>query len=183
MDRRQKKTRQAVYDAFTGLLGRKNYSSITVQEIIDAADIGRSTFYTHYETKDDLLKSLCEEVFSHVFSTEPEKEKNHDFSHHHGVKARITHILYHLEEHMDFMTGILAGDGGELFMNYFKVYLDRLFSPCVQNTSSPVPRDYLLSHMICDFAETVRWWTKHPDHSPEEISSFFFETTPVNDCE
>ena len=32
----------------------------------------------------------------------------------------------------------------------------------------------------CDFAETVRWWTKNQTYSPEEISGFFFETTPVN---
>ena len=36
----------------------------------------------------------------------------------------------------------------------------------------------MLNHIVCDFAETVRWWMRHPEYSPEEISDFFFSTTP-----
>ena len=59
MDRRQRKTRQLVLSAFTELLSKKKYSDITVGEIIEKADVGRATFYAHFETKDFLLKELC----------------------------------------------------------------------------------------------------------------------------
>lgn len=99
MDRRQQKTRQAIFGAFRNLLERKSFGSITVQEIIDEANVGRSTFYAHFETKDDLLKAMCTEIFQHVFSDDLKKESNHDFSHAgHDFSKEITHILYHLQD-------------------------------------------------------------------------------------
>ena len=66
MERRRKKTRAAILAAFQELLACKRYENITVQDIIDAADVGRSTFYTHFETKDMLLRAMCEDIISHV---------------------------------------------------------------------------------------------------------------------
>ena len=59
MDRRQKKSREAIFGAFTELLSKKHYNQITVGEIIEKADVGRATFYAHFETKDFLLKELA----------------------------------------------------------------------------------------------------------------------------
>ena len=63
MDRRQRKTREAIFKAFTELLSRKNFDQMTVGEIIESADIGRATFYSHFETKDYLLEEFCKELF------------------------------------------------------------------------------------------------------------------------
>ncbi len=177
MDRRQRKTREAIYRAFTDLLKEKSYAKITVQDIIDRADIGRTTFYGHFETKDALLKSFCTDIFDHVFSEDLDKEKTHDFSHDHNMRARTTHVLYHLQEHLGDLAGILSGESDAVFMDFFKEKLKELFVPSLPKDSA-VPQDFLLNHMVCDFSETVRWWTKHGRYSPEEISVFLFETMP-----
>ncbi|MBE6128992.1 MAG: TetR/AcrR family transcriptional regulator [Erysipelotrichaceae bacterium] len=179
MDRRQKKTRQAVFDAFTHLLEEKTYSNITVQDIIDEADIGRSTFYSHFETKDELLKALCTEIFEHVFAEKLTKENTHDFSsRRNDLAAELTHILYHLKDSSRYISRILSCESGEMFMQYFKEYLARIFAGELEKKKTDIPKDYLLNHMVCDFAETVRWWMNHPEYSPEDISGFFLSTTP-----
>ena len=179
MDRRQKKTRQAVYDAFIRLLENKAYSNITVQEIIDEANIGRSTFYSHFETKDELLKALCTEIFDHVFSDNLSQESTHDFSAaDKDIRYEITHILYHLQDNAGYIKRILSCESGEIFMRYFKEYLNVVFDDALNQSISDIPRDYIMNHMVCDFAETVRWWMKHSSYSPEDISRFFFFTTP-----
>lgn len=179
MDRRQRRTRSLIFTAFSALLERKSYTSMTVQDIIDEADIGRSTFYAHFETKDELLKALCIEIFEHVFSDELLSEENHDFSHHSTFKDRITHILYHLQEKQQSIKGLFSGECGEVFLRYLKEYLYFVFDEHII-VKDNIPRDYAMDIAVAAFAETVRWWLKeHCEYSPEEISSFYFESVDI----
>ena len=70
IDRRISKTKKAIYQAFLQLLNDKDYEATTVQDIIDLADVGRSTFYCHYESKELLLDALCRHLFHHIFERE-----------------------------------------------------------------------------------------------------------------
>ena len=179
MDRRQQKTRKAIFEAFVKLLERKSYGSITVQELIDEANIGRSTFYAHFETKDDLLKAFCKEIFEHVFDHALMKERTHDFScAPDGMRDKITHILYHLHDNRAYLRGILSCESGEVFMRYFKEYLTKVFDSALVCDGTELPRDYLLNHTVCDFAETVRWWLENDAYTPEQIGAFYMKTTP-----
>lgn len=177
MDRRQQKTRQAIFRAFGDLLEKKSFGNITVQEIIDEANVGRSTFYAHFETKDDLLKAMCTDIFNHVFSDDLEQESNHDFSHAgHNFEKEITHILYHLQDNRKNLKGLLSCESGTIFMNYFISYLHEMFPSYVEKLHRQAPTEYILNLAIYSFAETIRWWiTEHENYTPEEIASFFIE--------
>lgn len=179
MDRRQAKTEQAVYEAFVRLLERKSYSAISIQEIIDEANIGRSTFYAHFETKDDLLKTLCTRIFDHVFSSHLSKEPTHDFSAETGdISEKLTHILYHLQDSRSYLRGLLSCESGEIFMRYLKEYLTQVFDGCLAVSDGKAPREFLLDQTVCSFAETVRWWFEHDAYTPEQIAGFFLSTAP-----
>ncbi|HEX2715581.1 MAG TPA: helix-turn-helix domain-containing protein, partial [Candidatus Acidoferrales bacterium] len=56
-DRRVRRTRQLLHDALRSLSVQKGYDHVTVQDVIDRANVGRTTFYAHFRDKDDLLMS------------------------------------------------------------------------------------------------------------------------------
>lgn len=58
IDRRIQKTLQHLQEALSTLIAEKDYDEITIQEILDRANVGRSTFYAHFENKDQLLRSI-----------------------------------------------------------------------------------------------------------------------------
>jgi AcrR family transcriptional regulator len=59
-DRRVQRTRELLQRALIDLISQGAYDSITIQEIVDRANVGRTTFYLHYTSKDDLLISCHE---------------------------------------------------------------------------------------------------------------------------
>src|SRR4026208_2392554 len=68
-DARVRRTRDALGDALVALMQEKPFDAITVQEVLDRAKVGRSTFYAHYSDKDDLLMSDAEEFFESISMT------------------------------------------------------------------------------------------------------------------
>lgn len=179
MDRRQKKTREAIFRALRSLLERKQYNAVTVQEIIDEADIGRSTFYAHFETKDDLLRQLCSDIFHHVFTDLlPQEEDTLDRR---NLELKLGHILYHLQENSANVTSIIAADTDGLFMEYFKQYLTGLFNRYTMLFPANVPEDFLIHHLVGSFAETVKWWiTEGTSRTPEETAGFYMQVLQMN---
>ena len=175
MDRRQRKSRKAIFQAFAALLQTHRYEQITVQDIIDGADISRSTFYAHFETKDMLLKAMCSDIFDHIFSG--------DLCEYHEqgpqLQARLAHILYHLQEQKEQVLGILSCEGSSLFMDYFKERLEALFGLYLTDFSQEVPRDFLLHHLVGSFAEAVRWWAdRNMVDTPEIVARHYIAMLP-----
>ena len=177
MDRRQQKTRTAIYDALTKLLRKRRFEDITVQEIIDEANIGRSTFYSHFETKDQLLEQMCDEMFSHVFSESLMPEKSHDFSaNHEELKALLEHILWHIKDHEDNISSIMYGESEKLFTRYFSGYLEDAFGDMISHIDIDVSDEFKKLFVIGSFINTVKWWIGNGlAQSPGEIIDAYFK--------
>ena len=179
MDRRQQKTRAAIFGAFSALLAEKSYGKITVQEIIDTANIGRTTFYDHFETKDDLLKALCGELFGHIIRSAA------DCTHTHGLysdgsapESVFCHLLQHLRENENNILGLLSSESSEIFLRYFKDSLNELIQNQFVNqnrkNNMDIPQNFLVNHISGSFVEMVLWWLKDKKkHTPEELDSYF----------
>ena len=178
MDRRIQKTRIAVITAFESLLAEKRYEQITVQDIIDRANIGRSTFYAHFETRDDLLKYTCRELFEHVFSEHPGAEGSHDYS---GeaktTDVMLTHILHHLKDDRRRYMRIFSCESADLFWNYFKsqfLVLMRKSGIEKQAAAKGVPEDYYMNFYCNTYIESVKWWFQNGlKNTPEELEVCF----------
>ena len=65
-DRRIQKTQNLLREALVSLIAEKPYDSIVVKEILDRANVGRSTFYMHFRDKDDLLVSGIHDMLGPV---------------------------------------------------------------------------------------------------------------------
>lgn len=179
MDRRQRKTREAIFHAFCDLLSKKHYNQITVGEIIALSDVGRATFYAHFETKDFLLKELCRELFCHIFDATCDNPENH--SHIFACEAPASvclHILQHLQKNDHNILKLLTCENNELFLGYFKENLKVLFEKQLPNYAQRKPRglpDSLWSdHVSSTFIETVRWWIDNGmEETPQKITDYF----------
>lgn len=179
MDRRQRKTRDAIFKAFTELLASYHYHEITVQDIIDAADIGRTTFYAHFETKEYLLKTLCEELFGHIIDTAMGATNGrHHCAYGDADDSVFLHLLRHLQENDLHIIELLSSENNELFLRYFKSNLRQLiltqYAHVQLSVRSGVSAEYVVNHIASSFVETVHWWVSHRmQQSPEEMDAWF----------
>ncbi|EGV04445.1 transcriptional regulator, TetR family [Streptococcus infantis SK970] len=168
-DRRITKTRKAIYNAFLQLLNQKDYETITVQEIIDLADVGRSTFYSHYESKELLLDELCRYLFHHLF----EREKNIT------TEAYMTHIFSHFKKNQDHVTSLLLSKN-DYFIRQLRKELEHDVYPMVADElikSHPtLPHSYLKHLVVSHFIETISWWLKNgKSYNEQKVVQFYLE--------
>ena len=179
MDRRQRKTREAIFHSFTELLAKKDYDKITVGEIIDGADIGRATFYSHFETKDFLLKDFCEELFCHIFDAESHQQSRHrhifDCE---GSDSVFLHLFQHLQKNDNNIIALLSSRNNELFLRYFRAHVTLLIEShlplfdCEKRTH--VPASFWENHILSVFEGALKWWLDNGmKENPEVITAYF----------
>ena len=180
MDRRQRKTREAIFAALIALLSEKDFGQITVGEIIQQADVGRSTFYSHFETKDYLLKELCEELFCHIFDATQDQHPEHRHIFDCDAPSSVfLHLFQHLQKNDNHILELLSSRNNELFLHYFKINLQRLVVSQLplfeERKSETLPDSFWINHIASTFVETVRWWIDTGmKESPETITEYFY---------
>ena len=168
-DRRITKTRKAIYTAFLQLLNQKEYESITVQEIIDLADVGRSTFYSHYESKELLLDELCRYLFHHLF----EREENIT------TEDYLAHIFSHFKKNQDHVTSLLFSKN-DYFLRQLQKELEHHVYPMVaenlQVSYPKIPASYLKHFVVSNFIETLTWWLKKgKSYKEDQVVRFYLD--------
>ncbi len=99
-DRRIRRTQMAIFNAFRGLVLSRRYDDIRVADIITAADVGRSTFYEHFNSKDDVLLSSIEPLFA-ILADIPAGQARRD---------RVQFLAGHFWEQRAFARVIFNGD-------------------------------------------------------------------------
>ena len=172
-DRRITKTRKAIYQAFLQLLNQKDYEAITVQEIIDLSDVGRSTFYSHYESKELLLDELCQKLFHHLFER----------AEHLSPQDYLAHIFQHFKKNQDHVTSLLLSKN-DYFIRQLRKELEHDVYPMVADelikAHPTLPHSYLKHLVVSHFIETLSWWLKKgKNYSEQEVIQFYLEILKV----
>ncbi len=178
MDRRQRKTRDSIFKAFIELLSHKDFNLITVGEIIERADVGRATFYAHFETKDYLLKEMCKELFCHLFDADKGEKSHHHIFDCDAHDSVFLHLFKHIAHNDNQILDLLSSNNNPLFLRYFKAQLltlvDSQLDDFIEEKHKALPRDFLINHIASTFVETVKWWADNKCRlSPQEITNYF----------
>jgi AcrR family transcriptional regulator len=176
MDRRKRKTRSAIFSAFIGLLSEKSLEKITVAEVIERADVGRATFYAHFETRDHLLQELCRELFDHLFHREQGMESPGSLFTCEDTGSVFTDLLGHIYRNDNYLRVLFSGQNRGLFLEYFKQELYTLVHTYQSQFPIPpgVPEDLWIRQICALFVETVDWWIREGlTQPPERVAQYF----------
>ena len=175
MDLRKEKTIKRIKDGFKELIQRMDYSSITIQDILDISYIGRTTFYMHYKSKDEVLKSIVDDIFFHVLN--PKVEQTHSFGDE-SFLAIINHTLLHFKEDKDLLKAILKGESNDIFLKRLRLHLDSLISERMMPyyKAENIREDIVLNHLSSSLLEIIIWWIIKDDckEDPLTISYDYF---------
>ena len=168
-DRRVRRTTQGLTHALVALVDEKRYDAITIQDLLDRADVGRSTFYSHYRSKDDLLLKSFERLLDRLDQAIDRDDPTR------GRMAPVRELFGHVGKFRSFHKELI------------RVHmLDRLYQTGTNQLSRTVARRLAAlphtpgavsvpapivarAHAGALFA-LLRWWVEHDTpYSPERM--------------
>jgi AcrR family transcriptional regulator len=166
-DRRITKTQRALKDALTGLILEKGYEAVTVQDVIDRADVGRSTFYAHYIDKDELLLAIFADL--EIPAPDPSTWRPADppfgwtlqLFRHFGTGKRVFKAVAGIE------SGAIARHETNRWLEELaRAELARLGMP---KRHDPATLEMVVRFMVGTFVGFMTWWMRDEnEHLPAE---------------
>jgi len=176
IDRRVARTRTLLHNALLASLRGKHYDTITVEDLCAKAKIGRSTFYAHYTSKDDLLRARLK----HLGDTLRERRRAAATAQAPRQGLLFSGIMFeHAYEHVHLHRHLLGNRGGSIA---FAMIHDILSELVRDETASArrfpggdaLLRDFTTAYIVGAFMAVMDWWMKHGKTlSPQRIDALF----------
>ncbi len=177
MDKRVIKTKQDIKNGFLNLLKIKNYNDITIENILKESNVARSTFYEHFKSKEDILSSLSEDIFTHITSINLEKELHHDFSSKNNFKDLLLHMFYHFYEDKEILKIIFENESRGTFLKLLHHSIIDLMNKYDKEiiNDSKIPFSLSKKIIIIDLMNLIKWWIEENNFNelPPSIYNYF----------
>lgn len=167
-DRRSQRTRRLLSAALVELIREKDYSAITVGDIIERANVGRSTFYSHYRDKDDLFVGELDRVIEVLSSRIPDQESLPFFP--------SPGLFRHVEDQYELYKALVWTPGIDLLIKHLQKSLSDRIEQGLQKNAKDIdlPLPILASFIAGSFLTLLKWWLENKMiYSPEEMDAIF----------
>jgi AcrR family transcriptional regulator len=162
-DRRAMRTRQLLIQALADLMHTKRYSAISVQEIADRADVGRSTFYAHFTDKDDLMVQGLRHMVG-TLDPGPAGATN--------TLVPSLGLFHHVAGAKDLKRSLAHGGHLSMFYDVLQAELSSLFldrlAPRLPEGPTRIPPPLLASMVAAMLVTAVRTWIEADAGAPAE---------------
>lgn len=169
-DRRVRRTRAALQEALLALMGEKAYEAISVQDIIDRADVGRSTFYSHYTDKKDLFEDGFGDLRALIEAPLAPRGGG-------AWQFRFSSpFLRHVEHQRAIARVLFASDRGSPMIGE----IEKLIASAVRRelealpAEPSVPPEALVRFLAGALLQLLEWWlTTEPPATADEVERIF----------
>jgi len=172
-DRRSQRTRHLLGEALVDLMMEKGYNAITVSDIIERANVGRSTFYAHYRDKDNLLVSEFAPVVDVLSLHSPHNAAGNPFFPSLG-------LFQHVGEQHKLYKVLVWGSGADLPFKYMQKLLSEKIEQGLNRSGRgfDIPLPILANFVAGSFLTLLKWWMDNKTlYSAEQIDEIFQKLT------
>jgi len=169
-DRRVERSRQALQRALVELIVERGYDALTVKDIADRANVGRSTFYAHFADKEDLFRDNLAQLRGQLVPIDPGPAPR-DVP---PALAFSLPLLRHVADARDLVEALMRSGPGvrdllhELFTDLALDGLQR------QPTSTSAPAEVVAQFLAGSFLAVLQWWVRDGrDMTPEDADGLY----------